>query len=193
MSRVPAPWTARPASYQTPATPLAAIARGLIAGTAGTAAMDALLLWRYRRGGGTEASLSWETSAGVTEWEKAPAPALVGKRLVEGLFQLKLPPDRARLVNNVTHWAFGIANGAGYGVVAASLPRPRVLYGLLFGATVWSGGYVVLPLAKLYKPIWEYDAKTLADDLSDHLLYGLTTSVTFASLSRTGRERSCRR
>jgi hypothetical protein len=188
--------TAGPAAEDTPATPLESIARGLIAGTAGTAAMDALLFSRYRRGGGTEAPPDWETSAGVTDWDKAPAPALVGKRLIEGLFGVQLPPDRARLVNNVTHWGFGIVSGAGYGVIAASLRRPRVLYGLLFGASVWSGGYVVLPLAKLYKPIWDYDAKTLADDLTVHLLYGLTTSATFALLSRRGRgrgeERGCR-
>jgi len=33
-------------------------------------------------------------------------------------------------------------------------------------------GYVVLPLVKLYKPIWEYDGKTLAKDLSAYLTFG---------------------
>ena len=124
--------------------------------------MDTLLFYRYRRGGGTERAERWETSAGVTGWEQAPAPAIAGKRLIEGLFEIRLPAARARLVNNVTHWAFGILNGAAYGVVAGSQRTPRVLYGLPFGASVWAGGYVVLPAAKLYKPIWEYDAKTLA-------------------------------
>jgi len=165
-------------------TPLAAIARGLVAGAAGTAAMDALLFLRYRRGGGAEAASSWETSAGVKDWEQAPAPALVGKRLFEGLFERALPPERARLVNNLTHWAFGILSGAGYGVIAGSLPRQSVLYGIPFGAAVWSGGYVVLPLAGLYEPIWKYDAKTLADDLSAHLVYGAATAATYALLSR---------
>jgi hypothetical protein len=178
-------------------TPLGSVARGLLAGAAGTAAMDALLFWRYRRGGGTEAAAGWETSAGVADWGQAPAPALVGKRLIEGLFDLKLAPARARLVNNVTHWAFGILNGAAYGIVAGSLPRQRVLYGLPFGASVWSGGYVVLPLAKLYEPIWKYDAKTLADDLSAHLLYGIATAAAFELLSRQSRghreEEPCRR
>jgi hypothetical protein len=169
-------------------TPIAAVALGLLAGTAGTAAMDALLFYRYRRGGGTEDAERWESSAGVGGWDQAPAPAIVGKRIVEGLFQTELPPARARLVNNVTHWAFGIANGAVYGIVAGSLRRPRAVYGIPFGASVWAGGYVVLPLAKLYKPIWEYDAKTLAEDLSAHLLYGLTTAGAFELLTR-GAER----
>ena len=99
------------------------------------------------------------------------------------MFDVELPPRRARAVNNATHWGFGILSGGGYGIVADSLRKPQVLYGLPFGASVWAGGYVVLPLAKLYKPIWEYDAKTLADDLSAHLLYGLTTAVAFELLS----------
>ena len=39
--------------------------------------------------------------------------------------------------------------------------------------------HIVLPLAHLYKPMWEYDAATLARDLSAHLLYGATTAVVF--------------
>jgi hypothetical protein len=42
---------------------------------------------------------------------------------------------------------------------------------------------VILPAAKLYEPIWEYDAKTLAKDLSAHLLYGTVTAATFGLLS----------
>ena len=96
---------------------------------------------------------------------------------MEGVFGLDLSPRHARLVNNVTHWAFGVLNGAQYGLVAGSLSRPRIGYGLLFGATVWASGYVVLPAAKLYEPIWKYDGKTLANDLSAHLVYGLTTAA----------------
>ncbi len=37
--------------------------------------------------------------------------------------------------------------------VDAFLAEPRL------GATVWAGDYVILPAAKLYEPIWDYDAK----------------------------------
>jgi hypothetical protein len=165
-------------------TPVAAIGRGLVAGTVGTAAMDAYLFALYRRGGGNNSFPSWELSADVTSWEQAPAPAQVGKRLVEGVFQIELPPGSARLVNNVTHWGYGILSGAAYGIVAESLPEPRVVYGLPFGATVWGSSYVVLPAAGLYEPIWKYDVKTLAKDLSAHLVYGLATAAGFRLLSR---------
>jgi hypothetical protein len=48
-----------------------------------------------------------------------------------------------------------------------------------FGPVVWAAGYVVLPEAGLYKPIYEYDAKTLASDLSAHLAYGADTGAAF--------------
>src|SRR5215208_2032844 len=158
-------------------TPVGAVVRGLVAGAVGTAAMDVFLFARYRRGGGTSRFPEWELSSGLKGWDDAPAPAHVGKRLVKGLLDVKLPARSAPLVNNVTHWAFGMLSGAGYGLIAGSLPRAPIGYGPPFGALVWSGGYVVLPAAKLYEPIWKYDAKTLADDLSAHLVYGLATAA----------------
>jgi hypothetical protein len=160
-------------------TPLGAVARGLFAGAVGTAAMDALWFARYRRAGGQENFAAWEFSSGLCTWDQAPAPAQIGKRLVEGLFKTELPPQRAALVNNVTHWAYGILGGVQYGIVAGSLRNPKVRYGLPFGASVWAASYAILPAAKLYKPIWEYDSKTLAKDLSAHLVYGIATAAAF--------------
>ena len=104
--------------------------------------------------------------------------------MVEGLFDRELSPARARLVNNVTHWAYGMLGGAQYGIVAGSLANPRIRYGLPFGAAVWGGGYAVLPAMKLYEPIWTYDRRTLARDLSAHLVYGLATASSLRLLAR---------
>jgi hypothetical protein len=164
-------------------TPLGAVAGGVVAGAVGTAAMDALLFARYRGDGGDSGFAAWESSAGLDSWDQAPAPAQVGKRLVEGLFGRELAPERARLVNNVTHWAYGLLGGVQYGMVSGSLKAPRVRYGLPFGTSVWGAGYVVLPAAKLYKPIWEYDRVTLAKDLTAHLVYGLGTAAAFQLLA----------
>ena len=174
-------------------TPLAAVLRGLTAGAPGTLAMDALLFARYRRGGGDSDFWSWESSASLSSWDDAPAPAQVGKRLFEGFFQRQLPPARARLVNNVMHWGYGVFQASQYGIVAGSLRRPRIRYGLPFGAAVWASDYVILGAAKLYKPIWEYDAKTLARDLSAHVLYGAVTATAFRLLSASDLRRSSAR
>jgi hypothetical protein len=168
---------------RTVGTPLGAIGRGLAAGAVGTLAMDVLLYARYRRGGGNRDFRTWEFSADISSWEDAPAPALVGQRLFEALFQRKLPPERAAMVSNITHWAYGLLSGALYGIVAESLSQPRTWYGLPFGTGVWAVDYAVLPTAMLYKPIWEYDRKTLANDLSAHLVYGTVTAAVLRLLS----------
>jgi uncharacterized membrane protein YagU involved in acid resistance len=119
----------------------------------------------------------------VDSWDQAPAPAQVGERLVEGLFQVEIPTGRAAVVNNITHWFYGMLGGLQYAIVVESLPSERVWYGLPFGASVWTASYVVLPAMKLYKPIWKYDFKTLAKDLSAHLVYGIATAAALQVLS----------
>jgi uncharacterized membrane protein YagU involved in acid resistance len=86
-------------------------------------------------------------------------------------------------MTNVVHWATGLAWGAQFGIVAGSTRRRPWALGLLLGPLVWLAGYVILPMAKLYKPIWEYDRKTLAKDLSAHIVYGAATAATFAALT----------
>jgi hypothetical protein len=173
-------------------TPLGAVGRGLAAGAVGTLAMDVLLYARYRRGGGQCEFPTWEFSANISSWEEAPAQTQVGKRLFEGLFQTKLPLDRAALVSNITHWAYGLLCGALYGIVAESVSQPRTWYGLPLGAGVFAVDYTVLPAAGLYKPIWQYDRKTLAKDLSAHLVYGTATAAALRLMSPlTRRPRHC--
>jgi len=81
------------------------------------------------------------------------------------------------------HWATGMGWSAQFGLIAGSANRRSWTGGLVLGPVVWLAGYVVLPLAKIYKPIWDYDAKTLSKDLSAHLVYGATTGA-LAALAR---------
>ena len=165
------------------ATTTRALGCGLLAGALGTAAMDVLLYRRYRQAGGEEGFGDWESSADVTSWEAAPAPAAVGRLAFERLAGKPLVPSRARLTNNLTHWSYGTLAGAPYAILSRSLRAPSVLYGLPFGATVWAASYVVLPALGLYEPIWRYDAKTLGKDLSAHLVYGLSTAIGLRALA----------
>lgn len=166
-------------------TPIGAVLRGIVAGAVGVVAMDAYWYARYRLSGGRSGVLSYEFGA-EKDWEKVSAPGKLGKRLIEGLMQEEFPAEKAPLVNNTMHWAYGLGWGAVYGIVAGSLRSPAPLVGPAFGSFVWATGYALLPLAKLYKPIWEYDAKTLGLDLAGHLLYGAGTGVAFRLLTGNG-------
>jgi hypothetical protein len=163
---------------------LGSIIRGAAASAPGTLAMDASLYRRYRHDGGNAAFPGWESSQGLVSWENAPAPALVAKRLLEGVVKHEISPRYARLLNNATHWGFGLVAGAAYGLLLGSRRRPKVWYGLPFGAAVWASGYVVLPQLGVYKPIWKYDLETLGKDLSAHLVFGTATAAAFRLLAR---------
>ena len=163
-------------------TMLESIIRGVEASALGTLAMDTVLYRRYRIGGGREAFGAWESSDGLGSWDGAPAPALVAKRILERVTGHEVTPRHARLLNNVTHWAFGLAAGAGYGLLVGSR-RSKARYGLPFGAAVWAGGYVVLPRLGVYEEIWRYDRQTLEKDLSAHLVFGIATAAAFSGLA----------
>ena len=156
---------------------LIAAARGKLAGAAGTLAMDLLWYRRSRRAGGEPGFLAWETAAGLEGWDDAPAPAQVGRKLVRLVLRRDLPPERARLVTNVMHWSYGLAWGAMLGVVDELRPSSGPWRGPAFGLAVWGSDYVILPPLGIYKPIWRYDAATLAKDASAHLVYGSVTDA----------------
>ena len=162
--------------------------RGAAASAVGTLAMDTFLYRRYRESGGRSVFLAWETSAGLEGWESAPAPALVGKQLVESVTKRELSPRFARGLNNVLHWGLGLTTGAGYGLIVGSR-KPSLWYGLPFGSAVWAGGYAVLPRFGVYEPIWKYDLETLRKDLRAHLVFGTATAVAFRLLVRRGGRR----
>jgi hypothetical protein len=178
-------------------TPLGAVVAGAAAGALGTAAMDALWYRRYQRGGGRDSFAAWEFSEGVATWDDASAPGQAGGRVLTGLLGRDVPDQWARTTQNVVHWATGIGWGVQFGVVAASLRRPSWRLGLVLGPTAWLTSYAALAPTGLYKPIWEYDAPTLAKDLSAHMAFGAVTGLSFGVLSwrprRAGGPRRARR
>lgn len=168
-------------------TPLAAVANGMLAGAAGTLAMDIFKYLRHRQTGGESSAIDYEFMPGLRAWDQAPAPGQIGKRLYEGLLQRPLPERYAPLSSDLVHWGYGMAWGGLFGLTVGSTRLGRgvkAVAGAPFGATVFTAAYIILPLARLYKPPWDYDAKTLAKDLGTHLLYGAGVSAAFAALSR---------
>lgn len=158
---------------------------GGVAGAVGTAAMDLLQYRRYRRDGGKDSMWYWEFAGAVRKWDEASAPGHVGQKL-ERLVTRQTPPDDwARATTNIVHWATGIGWGLQFGALANRTSQHPRVRGLVFGPAVCLTGYMLLPLAGVYEPIWKYDAQTLAKDLVAHLVFGLSTSAAFAALSST--------
>jgi uncharacterized membrane protein YagU involved in acid resistance len=76
-----------------------------------------------------------------------------------------------------------------FGLAMGSSRAVRLWHGPLLGLLVWLAGYVVLPVAGVYRPIWSYDLKTLWRDLSAHLVYGSAVAVTFWKALRADNNR----
>jgi hypothetical protein len=160
------------------------LAAGLVAGVAGTASMDYFLYLRYRRDGGKESFWQWEFASDVTSWDQASAPGQLGHKVLRFVTGQPPPDGWARATTNLVHWATGIGWGLLYAALASRTSAFPVARALGLGPAAWLSSYALLPLAKVYKPIWEYDAPTLGDDLSAHLVYGTAGSAVFAALTR---------
>ena len=161
-------------------TPLGALARGLIAGLAGTTAMTAYQTARSMAQG---SSVKEAVAPDPPEtWQEAPAPGQVGYRFLSGMFHVDPAPRRATLVTNLVHWAYGTSWGGAYGLAAAGTEANPLAAGSAFGSLVFATAYAALPAMGLYDPPWEYDAKTLGMDWSYHLVYGAATAVAYRLL-----------
>ena len=101
------------------------IIRGAVASTVGTLAMDVSLYRRYRHDGGNAPFPGWEPSEGLVSWEKAPAPALVAKQLLESLLKHEVSPRYARFLSNATHWGTASPQASDTGSSSAPGASPR--------------------------------------------------------------------
>jgi hypothetical protein len=148
---------------------------GIVAGAAGTLAMDLLWYGRYRADGGEDGFAAWELSTGSTSsFEEASAPGQVARKVADAV-GIDLPDDRAGLATDVVHWGTGMGYGVGHALLQHR--RGAVVGGLLTGAGAFANSYATLGAIEVYEPPWAYDATTLGKDLSAHLVYGAVVGV----------------
>ena len=168
-------------------TPRGAVARGIVAGVAGTGCMtlaQTLPAKLQSSGGGSQGEQRDQQQGQQDPWEQASAPAKVAKRISEGIFQHEVPPERIPLLTHAMHWGYGTGWGAVYGIGAAGARAAPLRHGLLFGTAVWAMSYVQLVPMGLYEPPWKYAPKDIAMEVGYHLAYGLGVATTFRMLNR---------
>ena len=146
--------------------PLGAVAKGLVAGAAGTGVMTAYQL---------AVAKAMDSGSSYT-------PAEVGKCVIEGVLGREVPEERMEALNNVVHALYGTSWGPVYGIVQSSLRLPRLRHGVAFAALVWAASLVELPVLRLAPPVWEMPPETVALDFSYHLAYGLAVAAAYAAL-----------
>jgi hypothetical protein len=149
-------------------SPAGAVARGLLAGAAGTALMTAAQTAYYK----------------ATGSESSSTPAEVGKRIITGVLQREVPEGSENALNTGMHVLYGTSWGVPYGIVSGShdSPQPVVRSAVKFGVAVWGASLVQLPAMQLAPPVWEYDPKSLVPDVGFHIVYGLGAALAFRAL-----------
>lgn len=157
---------------------------GAVGGALGTLAMDLVWYRRFRKGGGSQAFIDWETSDGTYGYEDAGAPARTAKAMAD-MVGVDLPDSSARLANNVVHWVTGIGWGKAHGIAAGALSTASPLLGIGTACVAWATSYAVLPKLGVYKPITEYDGDVLWHDLSAHLVFGAVLGGAYSILSKS--------
>jgi hypothetical protein len=161
--------------------PVGAVALGVGAGVVGTAFMTA---WQETVVHLRRSMTPKHAEENGDPWAHAPAPAQVGRRIVRLATGRDVPPERIPLFTNAVHWGFGTAMGAAYGLLQSRRGVRPAVSGPLFGLGVWAQSYATLVPMGLYEPPWRYPARTIAKDISYHLVYGGGTAAGYELLSR---------
>ena len=139
------------------------IARGLVAGAIGTAAMTVSSTLEMRLRG--------------REPSTAPADAAMKLLGIEGFCD-----DGAKSrFSNAVHWVYGTSWGvpralldaAGLGPAAATAAH---------GGALWGSEQVMLPALGVAPPLWEWGPVEIAIDALHHLVYTVAASVAYEAL-----------
>jgi uncharacterized membrane protein len=162
------PYGREPEQEAPPRRVLRGLARGAVAGVAGTAVMTAAQVVEMR----------------LTGRDPSRAPEQVGRRVVRGLFGKRVPRKEGEHLNQAMHWLYGTSWGMGYGVVTATGgTRPDPLKGgAALGATAWAASLAQLPAFGVAPPPWEQPPAALAADLVVHLAYGVAVAGVLRAL-----------
>jgi hypothetical protein len=167
-------------------SPLGALARGAVAGAAGTGLMTLAQTLPSKLQSNDDAGEQEQGGQAQPQdpWEQASVPAKVARRVIEGILERRVPFERIGPLTNAMHWGYGTTWGAVYGLVQGTFDVRTMRHGVAFGTAVWAMSYMQLVPMGLYEPPWAYPAKDIAMEIGYHLAYGVGTAAAFAALSR---------
>lgn len=138
----------------------AEIARGLIAGLAGTAAM----------------SLSQKAEMALTGRKPSATPAEALCLLLG--FETRTEAEEQRLAEEA-HWAYGTIWGLGHSLTR---PIPEPARSLVYLAAVWGAGTTLLTATRLSPPPTQWTTESLLSDIAHHAVYAGVGGLAYRAL-----------
>ncbi len=188
-----------------PDSPMAVVAKGALAGFAGTLALAVLMKgaqWAAGRGGddgrrpGEPGAGTGIGAAQALAGGRVQAPfldrstELFVQKVATGLFGASLSGVTLVAAGAAMHVAYGGFWGAIYGLAQSSLRLPPAPHGLLFGLAVWLVGPVTLvPAMGIMPPPRVQGARRTILVAGFHVAYGLALGLAFDAFTRPGRRR----
>lgn len=112
------------------------------------------------------------------EWFKTPPPRKITLNLLHclGLARVLDRKQKSRLVG-LSHFGYGAAAGALYGLMPRRLPGP------LYGLAVWAVSYLgAMPALSLYRPATRDPASRNKLMIASHLVWGTFLGLAFAAI-----------
>jgi len=168
-------------------SPLAVVAKGAIAGLAGTAAITMAM----KRGPDLLQQLGLAPSQSpaaeaqkIAESAGEPTEKLAEK-VTTGVLDRPIEEETRRVAGQAVRWGYGAAWGALYGLLQGSFRWPSLLHGTTFGGVVGGVASTLVPAMRLTPPPTQQPMPANAMMMVYHLLYGWVTALTFRLLSGT--------
>jgi hypothetical protein len=154
---------------------------GLIGGLAGTWAMShAQRLWTHAIGEDPPESAAGKHDA--RDWqersENQNANELAAQAVAQWVLGRHLSRDELRPAAAFSHYAFGAAVGAIYGVYVERRSRQRAPSGAGLGAALWvTADEITMPVLGLSQPTTRRPLEMHLQSFAAHLVYGVITEV----------------
>jgi putative membrane protein len=139
--------------------------------------------------------LMFERQDHFPESEKSPLPpATLSFETLEKAgesmgFQPKLSPDAQTAVTMASHFAYGAAAGAVYGVALGKAPIPPLAKGIAYGLGVWSLNYLgITPALGFRAAAPKMPARRNAMMIFAHVVWGACLAYATEKLIESGKE-----
>jgi hypothetical protein len=163
-------------------SPLAAVAKGAVAGLVGTAVLTSamprtLATLRTYDLVPPEAPVPPTTEEAAEKMEQPPRK--LTERVATGVLETDLSDETERAAGQAIHWGYGAAWGAFFGLMQGSLRLPFLLHGFLFGGLVGLAASTVVPALGLTPPPRRQPGVVDLTQFELHALYGCVTALTF--------------
>lgn len=168
-----------PKSGHDKASVMSASLMGAIAGAVGVWALDRVDWFMWRR----VDPVARARTISVRPGGEAPSHVLVTK--IEKLAGLAPTQRQHDIAGHITHYAIGIAPGAGYALTREKLPGKGVSRGMFFGLSLFVAQDEALnSLSGLSAKPGAYPWQAHARGLVVHIVYGVTTELVLNALER---------